>query len=229
MCQLDIFPSEFRTVERCLVVFPLHCEMIPSQGMRRQLVSIAISRKVACHRKTSTKHDAGKLQNNLREKKPAKQSAWEPGTWSHATSRPPLICLSSCIFAFMCLSFYVFVYFSICVFLHLWVTQPLNHLWAASPHICGSKTESPPLPAFLQFSARNFTTTTQLRETDTICLSPRRSCESGQNHQLDYLVLCRRRHFTACTKPCAGGSSSSSSAEDLTLESTIQSATHRET
>ena len=102
--------------------------MIPSQGMRRQLVSIAITRKLACHRKTSTKHDAGKLQNNLREKKPAKQSAWEPGTWSHATSRPTLICLSSCIFAFMCLSIYVFVYFSICVFLHLWVTQPLSCL-----------------------------------------------------------------------------------------------------
>ena len=30
---------------------------------------------------------------------------------------------------------------------------------------------------------------------------------AGQNHQLDYLVLCRRRHFTGCTKPCAGGSS----------------------
>ena len=191
--------------------------MIPSQGMRRQLVSIAITRKLACHRKTSTKHDAGKLQNNLREKKPAKQSAWEPGTWSHATSHLPLF-LYFCVWVFMYLCILAFVYFYIC---------ESRNLWAASPHICGSKTESPPLPAFLQFSARNFTTTTQLRETDTICLSPRRSCESGQNHQLDYLVLCRRRHFTACTKPCAGGSSSSSSAEDLTLESTSQSATHK--
>ena len=36
-----------------------------------------------------------------------------------------------------------------------------------------------------------------------------------ENHQLDYLVLCRRRHFTACAKPCAGGFPASS-AQHLT-------------
>ena len=110
--------------------------MIPSQGMRRQLVSIAITRKLACHRKTSTKHDAGKLQNNLREKKPAKQSAWEPGTWSHATSRPTLICLYSCIFVFintkMYLSICGFVYFCIGESRNLWTTSELPLLTSAA-------------------------------------------------------------------------------------------------
>ena len=90
------------------------------------------------------------------------------------------------------------------------VTQPLKRLWT-EPNPTGS-----PLPAFFTiFLPPAAMLTTSCGKRTHFAFHPDKA-GGGQNHQLDYLVLSNvSRHFTACSKPCAGGSSSSS-AQHLT-------------
>ena len=92
------------------------------------------------------------------------------------------------------------------------VTQPLKRLWT-EPNPTGS-----PLPAFFTiFLPPAAMLTTSCGKRTHFAFHPDKAGGGGgQNHQLDYLVLSNvSRHFTACSKPCAGGSSSSST-EHLT-------------
>ena len=90
------------------------------------------------------------------------------------------------------------------------VTQPLKRRWT-EPDPTGS-----PLPAFFTiFLPPAAMLTTSCGKRTHFAFHPDKA-GGGQNHQLDYLVLSNvSRHFTACSKPCAGGSSSSS-AQHLT-------------
>ena len=92
------------------------------------------------------------------------------------------------------------------------VTQPLKRR-RTEPNPTGS-----PLPAFFTiFLPPAAMLTTSCGKRTHFAFHPDKAGGGGgQNHQLDYLVLSNvSRHFTACSKPCAGGSSSSST-EHLT-------------
>ena len=90
------------------------------------------------------------------------------------------------------------------------VTQPLKRR-RTEPNPTGS-----PLPVFFTiFLPPAALLTTSCGKRTHFAFHPDKA-GGGQNHQLDYLVLSNvSRHFTACSKPCAGGSSSSST-EHLT-------------
>ena len=86
------------------------------------------------------------------------------------------------------------------------VTKPLKRRWT-EPNPTGS-----PLPAFFTiFLPPAAMLTTSCGKRTHFAFHPDKAVGGGggQNHQLDYLVLSNvSRHFTACSKPCAGGSSS---------------------